>query len=142
MRKWIVVVDDDADMHYLYERVFAKLGEKNNLKQFSTGEDALAFLRLASRETRMILSDINMPVMSGLELRERINTVEDGDYRIIPFIFFSTSARDKEVKQAYQLSVQGFFQKGNTIEELENSVRIVLNYWGKCTLPEYSAVAG
>ena len=95
----------------------------------------LDYLHANSHEVRLIFSDINMPVMDGLELRSTINNEIDSPCRSIPFIYLSTSAREKEVQAAGDLLVQGFFQKGATIDELEQIIRIVLEYWGQCRIP-------
>lgn len=138
MRRWIVMIDDDVDMHFIYQKVFENLGMSSNLRLFENGSEALEFLDQAARETRLIFSDINMPVMDGLQLRAAINRRADWDIKTIPFIFLSTSAREREVKAAYELLVQGFFQKGENLQDLENCIKVVLNYWGKCRLPEVS----
>ena len=138
MRRWIVMIDDDVDMHFIYQKVFENLGIAANLRLFDNGGDALEFLEHAARETRLIFSDINMPVMDGLQLRSAINQWTNADVRSIPFIFLSTSARERELKSAYELFAQGVFQKGETLQELEDCIRIVMSYWGKCRLPETS----
>jgi CheY-like chemotaxis protein len=135
-----MLIDDDADMHFIYERVFRKLGLQEDLRQFNNGLEALEFLRSNASEVRIIFSDMNMPLMDGLQLRAAIHSDPNMRCKSIPFIFLSTSARAKEVTRAYELMVQGFFQKGNTIDELETSVKVVLDYWGKCTLPESAAM--
>lgn len=138
MRRWIVVVDDDADIHLIYQKVFERIGLQDDVKIFENGEDALDFLHFASSEVKIIFSDINMPVMDGLELRAAINDDLSLDCRAIPFIFLSTSARDREVQAAFDLMAHGVFQKGVTLSEIESCIRIVLNYWNNCRLPETS----
>lgn len=139
MRKWIVLVDDDLDIHYIYQKVFERLGMADEIRLFENGEAALDFLRSSAEEVKLIFSDMNMPVMGGLELRKAIVQQEEFDFRSIPFVFMSTSARDAEVRAAYDLMVQGFFQKGLTIKEIEDCIRAVLRYWKNCTWPQPSA---
>lgn len=135
MAKWIVMIDDDLDMHYLYQKVFDRIGLGSSLKLFEDGEQALDYLHESGDDVQLIFSDINMPGMDGLELRRLINLDHSCACRLIPFIFLSTSARDKEVKAAYELMVQGFFQKGSTIDALEKTIRIALSYWTRCRVP-------
>jgi CheY-like chemotaxis protein len=129
------MIEDDVDMHYLYKRVFDNLHLEEKLKLFDNAKDALEFLHQASTDTQLIFSDINMPVIDGLELKKRIN--EDtalGSFHI-PFVFLSTSASDHDVKKSSNLGIQGFFQKGETLDEIESTINLVLSYWKKSILP-------
>ncbi len=135
MRNWIVLVDDDLDMHYIYRKVFFKLGLADAIRLFESAEEALDFLRDHSGEVRIIFSDVNMPAMDGLELRRAIARMPE--CKSIPFIFLSTSAHHRDVNQAYDLMVQGFFQKGLTINDIEKSIRTALDYWAKCVVPAF-----
>jgi two-component system, chemotaxis family, chemotaxis protein CheY len=70
----ILVVDDERDIQVLFEQRFRK-EIKNNQIEFVfafSGEEALAYLNQLEHEAVLILSDINMPGMSGLELLENI----------------------------------------------------------------------
>jgi CheY-like chemotaxis protein len=72
----ILVVDDEKDVQALFEQRFRKeirAGEIDFAFAFS-GEEAVEFLKKNEHETILILSDINMPGMSGLELLERIKS--------------------------------------------------------------------
>src|SRR5574339_265334 len=70
----ILVVDDEKDIQVLFEQRFRKeIREKTVQFVFAfSGEDALAYLMEHEHEAVLILSDINMPGMSGLELLARI----------------------------------------------------------------------
>lgn len=70
----ILVVDDERDVQTLFEQRFRKeiRSKELNFAFAFSGEEALAYLNRHDHEAVLILSDINMPGMSGLELLDRI----------------------------------------------------------------------
>lgn len=95
----------------------------------------LQFLRTTHEKPFLILCDINMPVMNGLELRRKIDEDDFLRRKSIPFVFFTTYAVPQEVSQAYELTVQGFFEKGNNLKQLTDTLRLILEYWTVCRHP-------
>lgn len=131
----IVIVEDDADDQYFIRTICEKLGVTSDLIFFEDGQQALNYLQTTQRKTFLILCDINMPIMNGLELRRKIQEDEHLLKKSIPFVFLSTAARPKEVEEAYNLTVQGFFVKASQLSEMEKSLELILNYWLKCKHP-------
>ncbi|HKG67754.1 MAG TPA: response regulator [Segetibacter sp.] len=131
----IVIIEDDLDDQEILGEIFKRLNYSNKIIFFNDGEEAFAYISEPDVAPFLILSDINMPRLSGLELWERIQANEDLRMKCIPFIFFTTTANKKFVLEAYYKSVQGFFQKPNTLEELENKIKIIIEYWKECIAP-------
>jgi CheY-like chemotaxis protein len=131
----IIIVDDDEDDHYLMKRVCEKIGVKGELIFFSEGEKLIHFLKNSKEKPFIILSDVNMPMMNGLELRRRLFEDETLRRKSIPFIFFSTAAMASIVNEAYDLTVQGFFIKDQSIEKMEKTLKLIFEYWYKCEHP-------
>lgn len=127
----IIIVDDDDDDHYIIRRVCEKLVDTPVLF-FTDGEKALSYLRITQERPFIILCDVNMPVMNGLELKQSINRDDDLKRKQIPFVFFSTSAMASIVKDAFDMGVQGFFIKAQSLEEMEKTLGVIFNYWAKC----------
>lgn len=131
----IVIVEDDADDQYFIRTICEKLGVTAELLFFEDGLSALNYLQTTKVRTFLILCDINMPVMNGLELRRRIQENEQLRRQSIPFVFLSTAARPQEVEEAYDLTVQGFFVKASQLAEMEKSLQLILQYWIDCKHP-------
>ena len=53
----------------------------------------------------------------------------------MPFVFFTTSAQERVVVDAYALSVQGLFLKPNSMEALRDTVKAIVDYWVRCYTP-------
>ncbi|MEO7988059.1 MAG: response regulator [Chryseolinea sp.] len=133
----IVVIEDDGDDQELLTTVFKELDFKNEIIFFGDGEAALNYLIMSAVEPFLILSDINMPKLNGIELREKIHTNEDLRIKCIPYLFFSTNAEQKHVVDAYSKSVQGFFVKPSSFDKLKRTIKIIIEYWQECESPNY-----
>jgi CheY-like chemotaxis protein len=131
----IIIVDDDSDDQFLIEDILKRLGVSSPIYFFDNGKQALEYLNATKEGTFMILSDINMPEMNGLELRRRINMNDELRRRSIPFVFFSTAARDVEVTAAFDMTVQGFFVKNDNYESMKDSLEVIFAYWTRCKHP-------
>lgn len=131
----IILIDDDLDDQEIMQEVIRSLNIHNPLVFFKNGKDAEAYLRTTKQHPFLILCDINMPVMNGLELRATIEADPVLRDKNIPFIFLSTTGNPNVVRQAYKLTVQGFFQKKNNLHELSESLRMIVEYWRNCLHP-------
>lgn len=131
----IIVIDDDTDDHFILEEIVKKLDLKNNMRFFRTGKEALSYLRSTTEKPFIILCDINMPQMTGIELRRTIDQEEALRKKSIPFVFFSTAASTAQVNEAYDLTVQGFFIKASGFDQSADDLKCILNYWKKCLHP-------
>lgn len=131
----IVLLEDDVDDQEIIQEILTSLGVKNTVVVFSNGVEALAYLRLTTEQPFIILCDVNLPKMNGLEFREEINNDEQLKRKSIPFIFFSTNANRTTVQKAFELTVQGYFTKSPTLQELEDTLAMIINYWTYCKHP-------
>jgi len=78
-----------------------------------------------------------MPKLSGMELRQKIHENEDLRLKSIPYLFFSTTAEQQHVVDAYSKSVQGFFVKPASYSEIKELVHVIISYWNTCVSPNY-----
>lgn len=78
-----------------------------------------------------------MPKLSGLELRDKVHNNEDLKLKSIPYLFFSTSAEQRHVVDAYSKSIQGFFIKQDSIDKLKLTISKIIDYWQECVSPNY-----
>ena len=133
----IIIIEDDIDDQEMFMEVFTDLAMKNEIIFFSDGEKALAYLTETTVEPFIIFSDINIPKLSGMELRDKVHENEDLRLKSIPYLFFSTSAEQRNVVDAYSKSVQGFFIKPNRYQDLKDVLKTIVDYWNKCVSPNY-----
>lgn len=131
----IIVIEDDDDDQLVLTEIFEKLAYKNQVIFFNNGQSALDYLNEVNDNPFLILSDINLPKLTGFELREKIRTDAKLEVKCIPYLFFSTAATQQAVIDAYSLSVQGFFIKKNSMVELEKTISVIMEYWKQCVAP-------
>lgn len=107
----ILVVDDEQDVKTLFEQRFRKEIKSGEI-QFAfafSGEEALEFMKANEHEAVLILSDINMPGMSGLELLKHIKEKFE---KPPPIVMMITAYGDKEnYNEAMKLGADDFLTK-------------------------------
>lgn len=133
----IIFIEDDLDDQQILAEIFEELNYKNALIFFKEGDKALEYLTSTELEPFIIFSDINMPKLSGIELREKIHENEDLRVKSIPYLFFTTMAEQRHVVDAYSKSIQGFFVKPATYIEIRETIRVIVSYWLACESPNY-----
>ena len=130
----IIFIEDDLDDQAILAEVFKELDYKNEVLYFNDGALALDHLVNNYIEPFIVFSDINMPKLNGMELREKIHNNEDLRLKCTPYLFFTTSGEQKHVIDAYSKSIQGFFVKPNSYQELKKIyLGIRFPVWGKVT---------
>lgn len=131
----IIVIEDDVDDKEILMEIFKKLDYKNEVIFFHDGNEALEYLDKPGVQPFLILSDINMPKIDGFALRAKIHTNAQLHIKCIPYLFFTTASNKKSVLDAYALSVQGFFTKPNNMDDLERTIKKIVEYWQECVAP-------
>lgn len=125
----IILVDDDEDDCELLKESFERIGAANEIRCFVNGCSALQHLKNINEKIFLIVSDINMPIMNGLQLKQAINDDELLKKRAIPFIFLSTAVTPFLLNEAARLSAQGFFKKPSNTALTVQTARAILDYW-------------
>jgi CheY-like chemotaxis protein len=131
----VIIIEDDADDQDFLVEIFKKLNYPNKILFFFDGQQALEHINTSDDLPFLILSDINMPKLNGFALREKLKMDENLSNKCIPYLFFSTAVSQKAVIDAYSQSVQGFFVKQNTMQELEKTISVIMEYWRRCAAP-------
>lgn len=131
----VVIIEDDEDDREMLKEIFKELNYKNEVMFFVDGEEALAYIHRKDAFPFVILSDINMPKINGLELKKKIHTDAALQVKCIPYLFFTTAASKNAVIDAYSMSAQGFFVKEHSRLELQNTIKAIMDYWQRCYSP-------
>ncbi|TRW27189.1 response regulator [Flavobacterium zepuense] len=132
----LVIIEDDIDDRIFLEKIFKDIGFKNEVIWFSNTDDAFAFLNTTIKIIFIIFSDVSLPGQSGLDFKKQLDGNPKLRQKSIPFIFYSTSANQQEVNEAYtQMTIQGFFKKENNIQDTTEMLKTIFAYWSLCRHP-------
>jgi CheY-like chemotaxis protein len=133
----ILLVDDDEVDVMNVQRAFKKHNITNPLFVARNGLEALAMLRGASplvpQRRRIILLDLNMPKMGGIEFLRELRA--DDQLKSTPVIVLTTSDEDNDKVEAYNLNVAGYLLKPVTFSSFLESMAALNKYWMLCEIP-------
>ncbi|MCL1474724.1 response regulator [Argonema antarcticum] len=134
----LLVDDDDVDV-MIVQRAFDKNNITDRLYVAANGVEALFMLRdggkppLIPRTRRLILLDLNMPKMGGIEFLRELRS--DPQLRTIPVIVLTTSNEEKDKLEAYNLNVAGYILKPVTFTKFVEVMATINNYWNLNEMP-------
>lgn len=131
----IIYVDDDEDNLFLFEQIVKELGLLNTVRSFSDSLLFLDYLMITEEKPLLILCDLNMHAINGIELRDRIDADEVLKQKAVPFLFYTTAASPAQVQKAYQTTIQGFLVKPADLAEFKEQIQLVVSYWQNCLHP-------
>jgi two-component system chemotaxis response regulator CheY len=106
MIKKVLVVDDSALIHQMYKMVLMRY--KCEIVDALNGQDGLDKLA-KNPDADLVLLDINMPLMNGLEFIKKVK--EAGKYGQIPIIIVSTEGKEEDTERGLALGASGYVKK-------------------------------
>ncbi len=132
-----LIDDDDMDAKAL-ERAFRKGKIGNTIVRAVDGIEALEMLKGANGKTkppspRILLVDLNMPRMNGIELVQALRADEELQQSIV--FILTTSKRDEDKMAAYDLHVAGYISKATAAEDMGSLVSLMDSYGRVVELP-------
>ncbi|GAB7044633.1 MULTISPECIES: response regulator [Catenuloplanes] len=126
----ILLVDDSADDVALTLRALRKNHITNAVEIASDGEEALKCLFPEDRQQplpALVLLDLNMPKIGGLEVLRRIRG--DQRTRYLPVVVLTTSSEDQDIVRTYDLGGNSFVRKPVAFDEFLDAIRLLGCYW-------------
>jgi two-component system chemotaxis response regulator CheY len=118
-----LIVDDSSVMRKIVERSLRQAGiDLEKVLEASNGAEALAALE--GNSVDLILCDINMPVMDGLEFVRQAATVEGA--KGVPIVMITTEGSESHVVQALSAGARGYIRKPFTADQVKEHVLPVL----------------
>jgi len=123
----ILFIEDDIIEGMKFNRVLFKLELKHRLIEVNNGEEALELLQSGGDLPDIILLDLNMPKMNGIEFLRILK--KDESLKKIPTIIFTTSNNQKDILECYKIGIAGYIIKPLKYEDYQTIVKKTLDYW-------------
>lgn len=133
--KAVLLIEDDVVDAMTVHRALSDLRVTNRLEHKENGEEALEFLRDPSKDRPcLILLDLNMPIMNGIEFLQIIKA--DDSLKRIPVVVLTTSEEQRDVVGSFDLGVVGYMRKPVDYEQFVATMRAIDLYWTISEVPE------
>ncbi len=119
MESQILVVDDSAAIRKILQRVLRQTGMSiGAIHEAGDGQEALQ--TLAAQKVDLVLSDINMPKMDGLQLLASLRA--SAEWRNIPVVMITTEGGEMKVAEAVKLGASGYVRKPFTADQIKEKL--------------------
>ncbi len=123
MESHVLVVDDSAAIRKILQRVLKQTGMIiGEIYEAGDGQDALELLK--TKAVSLVLSDINMPKMDGLQLLAALKN--SPEWRHIPVVMITTEGGEAKVAEALKLGAAGYVRKPFTAEQIKEKLAGIL----------------
>ncbi|WP_282071570.1 response regulator [Polaribacter atrinae] len=123
----ILLVDDDEIERMKFKKVCCDYNCTSIIVEAINGKEALSILNKAKYLFNIIILDLHMPEMNGLDFLRNLKS--NDKFKNIPIIIMSNSKDDTELKKCYDYGVSGYFTKPVQYSKYSQKVKSVLNYW-------------
>lgn len=123
----ILLVEDDTIEVMKFNRVLRTLASKHKIIEANNGEEALRILSTKDHIPDIIVLDLNMPKLNGLEFLSILKNDETLKY--IPSIILTTSSNHKDLLECYRIGIAGYILKPLKYDDYVERITNLLNYW-------------
>ncbi len=130
----ILLIEDDQVDALTIKRILKEIKVSNQLNIVADGEKALAFLRdPENRKPGIILLDLNMPRMNGIEFLTIVK--KDADLKKVPVVVLTTSRADQDRVDSFNIGVAGYMIKPVDYQKFVEIITTIDRYWTLSELP-------
>ena len=128
MNKRILLVEDNPDDAELASRAFRKHRVDVELENAASGEQALTLLsNCRGRPPRLVLLDLQLPRMSGLELLQHLRSGEST--RLLPVVVLTSSDEEQDIRSAYAFGANSYLRKPVNFADFVSLIGDLHHYW-------------
>jgi two-component system response regulator len=130
----ILHIEDDPHCVELMQRALGKMGRQLDFHAVADGELALQFLAARERPPRLIVLDLKIPKVTGLQVLAQLRAEEKT--RTVPVIVFTSSREPRDVTLSYQAGANSYVIKPLEYKDFFESVQRIIHYWLGVNYPD------
>ena len=123
----ILLIEDDMIEVMKMNRTLSSLKLDHKIIEANNGEEALKILEDKFSLPDIILLDLNMPKINGIEFLRILKN--DAALKYIPTVILTTSNNQKDLLECYKIGVSGYVLKPLKYEDYVSKIEALLNYW-------------
>lgn len=124
----IILVEDSISDAKLTQYALSQLSPAPDLLHFEAGEDFFLFLDNHKIDAfSLILLDLNLPKMNGLEILQALRRRHD--LGRLPVVMFSSSKKETDVLSSYEYGANAYVQKPLTLDDFDRAMEAIVNFW-------------
>ena len=123
----ILLIEDDMIEVMKLNRTISTLNLNHKIVEANNGEEALKILQKKDELPDIILLDLNMPKINGIEFLKILK--EDPVLKYIPTIILTTSSNQKDLLECYEIGIAGYVLKPLKYEDYVTKIEKLLAYW-------------
>ena len=123
----ILLIEDDTIELMKLNRAMSSLNMNHEVMEANNGEDGLELLLNKKYYPDIILLDLNMPKINGIEF---LSILKDNEsLKFIPTIILTTSSNEKDLQACYNIGISGYILKPLKYDEYIAKIKVLLSYW-------------
>jgi len=131
----ILLIEDDNVDAMAIKRTFDELEVTNEVVHLTDGERAMEYLKNdANKKPSIILLDLNMPKMNGIEFLKIIKA--DDSLKLIPVVILTVSRQHSDILKGFELGTAGYIVKPTKCDDIKKILETVDCYWTLSELPQ------
>ncbi|GAA3629392.1 response regulator [Flavivirga jejuensis] len=123
----VLLIEDDMIEIMKFNRVVASLKLQHTIIEANNGEDALKILQKKDELPDIILLDLNMPKINGIEFLNILK--KDNTLKYIPTIILTTSNNQNDLLECYKIGIAGYVLKPLKYDDYVSKMEKILAYW-------------
>ena len=131
----VLLIEDNLIEIMKMKRTLSLLKLEHIVQEAKNGEEALDVLKDKGNYPDLILLDLNMPKLSGIEFLSILKNNKDIQH--IPTVILTTSDNQKDLEECYRIGVSGYIIKPLKYDDYVKKIESVLSYWSVNELKKY-----